>query len=271
VFGIALNSNETVFGRVILDVDEQCLKPRRVLTSSPLTFFKGGQLVEVSSDEEGRHVIIGGVFVFAPKLPKLGERSVDVKAVDFPWALSIIGMQPHLYWGELTIPLAISEAEAHKLEVPPMISPASALVELALGALGRLDELDRSRFKKPEMYAPGRNDLRFSEQRARIDELVGKRILGNYYDTAYAYGFDLRRFYDPAIGGSEVLLCPYCRSIFDPSKPTCSGCDEPTDCDAPFETTVQELAISERKPCRQCKAPLVVPAVLCRWCRARQS
>jgi hypothetical protein len=266
---VELTAQESVFGRVLLDVDDQCIKSKRILTSSPLSFHRGGQLVEVVRDREGHDTIISGVFVWAVTEAAVAHKTVDPTKLDFPWTLMLVGPRPHFVWGELEMQVEITVAEFREMEVSPSQSPANMLGALALGRLGRFDEINRKE-THPDLAIPARRDLRYSNYRPRIEALIGKRILGSYYETAYAYGYDLGRFYDPVVDTEEVLLCPYCRSVFDPSSSTCSACGEATGRDAPFETSVHQLAISERKPCKACKAPLLRSAVLCRWCHTRQ-
>lgn len=270
VFALSAAKGEPLFGRVMLDVQEQCIRPKRILSSSPLAFFKQAHLVEVSRDEAGAQVVLPGHFVYGVELPRIAHRPVDPGEVDFPWTLSLYGPRPQLYWGELRIPVNLPISEYRAMEISPKLSPVDTLAPRALYKLGRADEIDRSTYQDSSLFDPARNDLRDSPHRARIAELVAGRVLDDYASTAAAYGYDLRRFYDAAVGAQELVLCTYCNALLPDIARACSVCGEPTGRDAPVSETVNQLALEERKPCKACAAPILKLGTICRWCKTRQ-
>lgn len=270
VFALPAIKGEPLFGRIMLDVQAQCIKPKRILSSSPLTFFKEAHLVEVSRDEAGAQVVLPGHFVYAVELPRIAHRPVDPSEVDFPWTLSLYGPRPQLYWGELRIPVNLSIPEYRAMEISPKLSPIDTLVPRALYKLRRVNEIDRSTYQDVSLFDPARDDLRDSPHRERIAELVAGRVLDDYTATAAAYGYDLRRFYDTAMGAQELVLCTYCNAPLPDIAGACLVCGEPTGRDAPVSETVNELALEERKPCKACAAPILKFGAICRWCKTRQ-
>jgi hypothetical protein len=270
VFSLSIAKGEQVFGRVLLDVQEQCIKPKRILTSSPLTFFKQAHLVEVTRDEGGAQIIVPGTFVHAVELSKVGHRAVDPTKVEFPWALSLYGPRPHFYWGELRIPVSLPIPQYRAIEISPRLSPVNTLIPRSLYRMGRRDEIDRSTYRDIELFSPAADDLKESPHRARIEALVADRVLTDYYSTAAAYGYDLQRLYSAEAGQRELLLCTYCTASITADARACSVCAEPTGRDALVSKTVDELALADRKPCKVCAAPILKIATICRWCRSRQ-
>jgi hypothetical protein len=256
---------EPLSGRIMLDVDDQCITPKRILTSSPLVFFRGAQLVEVTR-RAGADIVLPGICVHAVELPRTDHRPVDPTRVEFPWTLSLYGPRPHFYWGELRIPVDLSASEYRKIEVSPRLSPVDSLLPSALYRLGRIADIDRSLYPDVTQFDPAKSDLRESPHRARTEELVVNRILGDYYATALAYGYDLRRFYDPHAGQRELVLCAYCLAELPDGAVACPVCAQPTGKDAPIIRTVDH----DRKPCRVCKAPILALAAIWRWCKTRQ-
>jgi hypothetical protein len=273
IFLIPIAKNESLFGRVLLDTFEQCVRPKRVLSSSPLSFFcsADAHLVEVSADDASTQVVIPSAFTYAVDQDPIGHRPVDATTVDFPWTLSLYGPRPHLYWGELRIPVALSIPEYRSMEVSPGVSPVRSLVPRSLYRLGRQEQIDQREYPDSESYSPGRQDLRASLYADRIRELVADRMYEDYYTTALAYGYDLRRLYDPDAGGRELVLCAYCCATLPETAAHCGVCTQPTGNDAPFSVTVDELAFEGRTACQGCRAPLYKNAVICRWCMSRQS
>lgn len=88
--------------------------------------------------------------------------------------------------------------------------------------------------------------------------MAGRRIGEDYCSTALAYGYDLRRFYDPAVGERELCLCAYCAAGQAIGAPVCVKCGQPTGLDAPVATTVQELARETRRAVRHLRGTATV-------------
>jgi hypothetical protein len=277
VFSMPIGKKEFLSGRVLLDVYTQCFAPGRLKPESPLVFFQGCMLVEIHgvptpkpavADER---VLIPSMFVvaraFTGKWPVVGNRPIDPSRVDFPPTLSLVGPNPHLSWGEIQVPIAITFTELEALDISPTIT-TSLLDQIALFALGREKDLDRKRVKNIKIVRPQHWDLRFHPRREELFKLAGLPTQPTYYDEALKRGFDLRRFYDtdPRV---PFHVCPYCWARRTPED-ICWACGEDTSRDAVIQTTQQEFDTIERKICPSCKTSIPEDAIICATCRSKQ-
>lgn len=265
VFDVELAPNEMLEARIILDVDAQCIRPRRLATGSPLRFFEESFLVEVL---HGSDVLIPGVFVHADKWQTTGKRDVVPERIDFPQTTTLVGPRPHFAWGEVLLPLAISVDEHREINAPPAVSPVATLVPLSLYRLARQQEIDSSRYQAPELFDPGRIDIRFSAHAERIRGLLAARIEDGYFATAMRYGYDPRRFYEQA--ERVLILCPYCSAPIEASAISCTTCARDVRNDAPLEMSNVELALARRAKCRSCEGPMLEGASVCPGCKSSQ-
>jgi len=264
LFAIELAPGEMLEARILLDVDAQCVVPRRIVDGSPLRFFEGSFLVEISRGDE---LVLPGVFVQADTWTITDRRTVDPGALYFPQTLTLEGPRPHFSWGEVMLPIALSVEELRAINSPPAILPSVSLVPSSLYALGRKGEIDAS-FKDPELFTPGRTDLQFSPHLARIHSILGERIESGYFETAIRYGYDPRRFFEAS--ARTLLLCPYCSAQIETTTVACGTCGLDVRNDAPFETTNTELALIRREKCKACKGPMVENSIICVGCKTRQ-
>lgn len=67
-----------------------------------------------------------------------------------------------------------------------------------------------------------------------------------------------------------MILCPYCLSIISENSVYCAVCGQDVTCDAPFETSYEELSELGQKPCQKCGRPIPTLANICRWCLVKQ-
>jgi hypothetical protein len=278
VFSIPIGKKEFLSGRVLLDVETQCVAPGRLSADSPLVFFSGAMLVEVHGSPVPKpavadeRVLIPSIFVVASALTSgrwrvVGHRPIDPMFVDFPPALTLVGPEPHLAWGELQLPISLSVGELETLDISPTLE-MSRVDQIALFALGREEDIDRKRVRNLDILRLDHSDVRFHPRREELFKLAGLPPQPTYYDEALKRGFDLRRFYD-ADPRVPFHVCPYCWARRTPED-ICWACGEDTSRDAVIETTQQELDTMERKTCPSCKTSIPEDAIICATCRTKQ-
>jgi hypothetical protein len=203
-FAFRLTCTEWLSGRVLLDVREQCIKPRQVTPDSRLAFFNATFLVEIYATPTARpevdagRILVPSLFVntggFRGTWEVLGNVAVDPTQVDFPPVLAMRGVKPHLNWGELLITLTSTEG-ADELRIFGTVHGSGLIPATCMVALGRGAELDPMDYKNPSALGLGSSDLRFSPHEERVFAAAGLGKRGTYYDEALAHGFDLARFY----------------------------------------------------------------------------
>lgn len=220
IFAVPLPDGTYISGRVMLDI-EVCLRRRLFPADSPLTFYRGGHLIEMYSATTATPVYvpspisIPGAFVEKKEIGKLwpivGEVPVDPRTVEFPETL--IGFQ-HPQGGA-----AFECGEMH-LPVPMFQQPImfQGQRDLAyfwpsgiegvrsfgtrhsafywhytwLRAVGRDLEVPREiKDATIEGY-----DLRVSPHRARIYEHLPFRMEQSYFEKQALFGLDFERLYE---------------------------------------------------------------------------
>lgn len=206
-------TGEWMGARLMLDIERQCVQPKRIEMGSPLYAFPKALLIEVyrpvfATAEAAAaavgtiaeaDVLIPGVFVSQGCLERelwrvIGRRDVDPATVAFPEALIHQQGKTHLVQGEVRRPLDISFKRAREINAYTTEYPCGILGEIALYQLGRADEIG-----KPDAAVKlrdlGRSDLRFSPHRAWIYEWLGEKPESSYHQRSRRMGHDLHRFY----------------------------------------------------------------------------
>jgi hypothetical protein len=271
VFIVELPGEMELACRALLDLKEQCVKPKLLQTSSPLAFYADALLHEVYrglQSASGR--LLPTIFTWSGSMKIIGHQTVDPEMVDFPQGLLLQGPRPHFTWGELELPLSLGVADVRRINISPPIQGIETIRELALHALGRKAEIDSRAYRNPEVFSAAKLDLRLSAHRDEVHALLGKRVGSRYYETALRYGYDLKRFYGKQYRERELILCPYCHAPSDDPQPVCPNCGEDTRDDAPLSMTSQQLAEWKRKPCQVCQSRILSTATICPGCLARQ-
>ncbi len=266
-FAFPLTSREWLGGRVLLDVGAQCIKPGRVNADSELGFFSKAFLVEIYATPTAQlevcaeEILVPSMFVypggFKGDWQVLGNVAVDPTQVDFPPALLMRGSGPHLSWGELSLPTTLAPEEAHAMRVLGTVHAAARVPATCLVELGRAAELDPAIYRNPSALGLASSDLRRSPHADRVFAAAGLADRGAYYEEALARGFDLARFYAPAI----VLVCPYCLGSYRGDR-FCPHCGGDTTRDAIVEFTPGEFERAPRTTCAACNRPILVLAAL---------
>jgi hypothetical protein len=268
IFAFELVNNEWLCGRVMLDIKQQCIKPRLLKPDSPLVSFNGYLLVDVYRDVFEKptaaqsEILIPGVFVSTGSLesgswPIVGYDEIDPTQVEFPESLGGRGRQNLFIRGEITLPIDLSFAEINRLNVYSAMYPSRILNEICLYHLGRANEIDNPRLRDVELRSLSSSVLRFTEHRSEIYRLLGKDETLSYYEMSTQLGHDIRRFYtapedlstleESRVGeGETVILCPYCLGTIDEKTKDCPHCNRDTTKDAPLEMTLEEYYNEEK-------------------------
>ncbi|MFN6471993.1 MAG: Imm26 family immunity protein [Nostoc sp. SerVER01] len=206
IFAFKLPTNEYMSGRIMLDVKQQCIRPKLLKPDSPLNFFNGSLLVEVyklTSSEPTLHrseVLIPGVFVSSNSLESgewsiIGHEDVSPTEVEFPEAMVAHGLRAQFVKGEIALDIDLKEEDLERLNVYRTKKPSALLGEISLYYLGRADEINNPRLRDIELRSLKDSDLRFTEYRSDIYLLLGKDENQSYYEMSNRLGYDIRRFY----------------------------------------------------------------------------
>jgi len=293
IFAFKLPSNEYISGRIMLDVKQQCIRPKLLKADSLLGFFNGSLLVEVYKETSQipiasrSDVLIPGIFIDSHSLKSgdwiiVGHEDVDPTEVEFPEALLNQGRHPRFVKGEISLQISLSSEDLDRLHLYRTIEPSSILGDICLYYLGRPEEINNPRLQDIELRSLKHCDLRFTEYRSEIYQLLCEDENQSYYEMSTRLGYDIRRFYptherlpaEDTLGAGEagvIILCPYCLSPVDENTKLCPTCGEDTTCDALIEMEPEEYRNKERKTCRFCRSPMLKLAPLCPSCRRWQT
>ena len=203
IFTVQLSNQQYLFGRILLNVKEQCVKPKLLEPGSPLTFFGGSLLIEMyrvmsaTPDFDGSEVLLNGVFV-DPRSFKRGlwtivdHQEVDPTQVEFPEGLVATGHRASFQCGEVKIPVELSEQDLRQIHVYPTQQSSLALADICLYYLELKHLIEHEyRDNKHLRYS----DLRFSDHRRKVYQLLGEDENQTYYQMSTKLDHDITRFY----------------------------------------------------------------------------
>ena len=284
IFAFRITENEFVCGKVLLDVREQCIKPRRISADSPLVFYSRSILIEIYRETfkeptaaDGER-LIPGMFVDPSVLDDewliAGYADVDPTRVEFPEGVMGRGTNGTFTRGEISLPVA-PPTPPEKMRVYSSIQPAALLPAMCLYLLNRKDEINRDEVEDLDVLDLKHSDLRFSNYRPEVYKCLGEDEKQSYFEMSLRHGFDPRRFYvansagNPR-GGQDLTLCPYCMSPIQKDVTLCPRCGKDTTKDARFSMTQDEYRAEERKTCKFCGTTMLDQASICPNCRKRQ-
>lgn len=203
IFTVQLPNQQYLFGRILLDLKKQCVKPKLLEPGSPLTFFGGSLLVETyrqlsdTPDFGESEVLLKGVFVDARSLKRghwtiIDHHEVDPTQVEFPEGLVATGSGANFQRGEISMPVALSGQDVSRIHVYPTQQSSLALADICLYYLGLKHLIEHEyRDNKHLRYS----DLRFSDHRSEIYQLLGEDESQTYYQMSTQLGYDIARFY----------------------------------------------------------------------------
>lgn len=168
-----------------------------------MTFFGGSLLVETyrrlsdTPDFGESEVLLKGVFVDARSLKRghwkiIDHQAVDPTQVEFPEGLVATGRGANFQRGEINLPVALSGQDVHRIAVFPTQQSSLALADISLYYLGLKRLIEHE-------YGDSRHlrysDLRFSDHRSKIYQLLGEDESQTYYQMSMQLGYDIARFY----------------------------------------------------------------------------
>ena len=209
IFSIPLSEKEFAFGRILLDVENQCVKKKKLLADSSLSFFNGVLLISLykqsASDPENfkaSDTLIDACFVgrqsflSTGKWKIVGHEPVDVEALDFPEFVNAAGaFDAEFVKGEISRTFEQLIKDTQALNIHPSSFPGLHLAAAYLYMTGRENEITQ-KFAEKKVLDLHARDLRFSPQRGVYLEKANYNAGKSYYENALEAGFDLKRFYE---------------------------------------------------------------------------
>jgi hypothetical protein len=296
IFALELPTGEYITGRVLLDVKNQCIRPKLLSSDSRLGFFNGYVLTEIYKQTfseptaERSEVLIPGIWTDSGSLKDghwqiISHEEVDPTQVEFPEAFILYGARTILFTrGEIEIPIEMTYEEYKQINVLKTKGASGWLGETCLYYLGRKDEINDPDLADVELRSLKHADLRFNDFRSEAYRRLGEDENISYFEMSLKHGHDIRRFYDidkdkkkqleadpsPLEGldyDESFLTCPYCLSIIqDLSNEICATCHEDMSHDAKMQMTVEEYRTEKRIPCVHCGKSMLNLTVLCPHC-----
>ena len=204
IFSFQLPNQKHLFGRVLLDIKKQCVKPKLIAPNSPLSFYDGTVLVEIYQELfekpifSNSEVLIPGFFL-DPEPIKSGEwmivehKDIDYLQVEFPETLPLFNGQQSFQRGEIRLALTQTKEEDESWKIYPNIMSPYALPKICLYYLGLEEFLKPAQLKTMNLK---KTDLRFSEHRSEVYKMLGKDENQSYYEMSTQLGHDITRFYN---------------------------------------------------------------------------
>lgn len=204
IFAFPLTNDQYMFGRIMLDIEKQCVKPKLIDSESPLLAYSKSLLIEVyrevrdSKNFPGGEILIPGFFL-DPEPIKLGEweivgyQKIDPIRIDFPEILAPCDIFWALERGEIRELLPEDLDENEDWIVREFIVSPYALPDICLNLLGMdrfIQPTDRNSIKIEKL------DLRFSPHRTQIYQMLEEDENQSYYEMSSKSGFDVTRFYE---------------------------------------------------------------------------
>ena len=206
LFAVPLAGGSYVTGRIMLDVKQQCIKPKLITGESPMAFYSGTVLVEIYRETTAEptaqrsEVLIPGIYIDPEPLKDgawsiIGHIDVDPQTVEFPESVNPFNTTINLTRGEVSLPLGPGIDEWRGISIPQAINSPYLLPDTCLFYLGQTDKIDPRKLKAAQLTD---RDLRFNERRTEVYEALGLAPEQPYYQFALQHGFDTARFYEPA-------------------------------------------------------------------------
>jgi hypothetical protein len=209
IFNFEIADNEYGFGRVILDIYPQCLKPGLIDQQSLLLngneesifielFEKTSTNPELEIDT--KKVLVPGLFTSNFEIEDnywkvIGNEPIDPTKIDFPEFLTHEGAsQGKFIKGELSTIIDISYEDVEAIKIYANEFAVFSIPDIVLFALGRKDEMETNS-DAHHMVDMSKNDLRFSKHKAKVYDKLPADFKGKYYDVSKALGYDLKRFF----------------------------------------------------------------------------
>ncbi len=203
VFSAKLSNGQYMFGRVLLDINTQCIKSKKVDRKVSMLGKRAiSYVIEVfdaiQDNEEmpiDPTVLIPGISVDPESFEEdrwniIGHIEVDPKEVDFQEDYEYYEGEVIFYRGELVISGKLDDDQLYALDSGYFLN-SSDLFDAAIVLKGK-PELSKYQ-TDIEKY-----DKRFSQAdlRKRVFQAIGEEPEMDYYHLALKHGFDTTRFFD---------------------------------------------------------------------------
>lgn len=197
-----ISNGQYVFGRILLDIEEKCIKTKLVDENSPLArlaclVIEGYNLLKDEPVFEPSPTLIRGYLVEDSAFHNgtfsiVEHKPVEPNELDFPGTFDINPFNGDVAFerGEVYIPLSISEDEAESFEIIGGVHFSTAFSSVILTLMNRTDLTEHVAELKYD-------DIRFNtiEKQKQIYSLIGEDMSLSYYDLSLKHGFDPKRFY----------------------------------------------------------------------------
>ncbi len=204
IFSVKVEKNEFIFGRILFDVVNQCIK-KNLDKNNYMGFFNKCFLIETFKgvfssfdkiDMEKKAVISSFVpvdFFYDYECNIIGNVKVDPKEVSFPEVLSSTNMDYFFSVGLLQFSIKLSETEYENIGVYPSFGTGYWEIIATLDFSNRIDLIEEG--DHMDNYFED-SDLRSNpELRKKIYSMIGEDPDQSYYELSLKHGFDLSRLY----------------------------------------------------------------------------
>ncbi len=206
LFTFPLPTGGQLSGRIMLDVNRQCVRPKLIAPGSMLSFFGRSLLLEIYAEAvtpplaRRPGLLVPGLFMDSGYLAVgeweiVGHETVDPATVEFPEALVAQGPHARFVRGEVNLPLALEYEDVRRIGAYRSIVPSSALGDICAFYLGRAADPDAPALPPGDVRSLAGSDLRFSPHRDEVYRALGEDPDEPYDRFAKRHGYDLGRFY----------------------------------------------------------------------------
>jgi hypothetical protein len=214
IFSIQLPNQKYIFGRILLDVNKQCVKPKLIDPNSPLSSYDGCLLVEIYKELSdnpnflGQEKLIPGFFLMPDPIAEqewliIDHLEVDPQQVEFPETIFLYNGRQVFQRGEIRLPIPEQLDENDGWDIYPSITSPYALPKICLYYLGLREFLTPVQQNTMNLE---RLDFRFSNRRSEIYKIIQEDENQSYYEIASRLGYDITRFYP---GNSTIFRTKY--------------------------------------------------------------
>jgi hypothetical protein len=204
IFSIQLPNQKYIFGRILLDVNKQCVKPKLIDTNSPLSSYDGCLLVEIYKELSdnpnflGQEKLIPGFFLMPDPIAEqewliIDHLEVDPQQVEFPETIFLYNGRQVFQRGEISLPIPEQLDENDGWDIYPSITSPYALPKICLYYLGLKEFLTPAQQNTMTLE---RLDFRFSHLRRELYEKIRENENESYYEMSIRLGYDIRKFYN---------------------------------------------------------------------------
>ena len=206
IFALPLPNHQYLCSRILLDIEQQCFQSNLISEDSPLDVYRGLLLVEVYQKiskepiySGNKRTLIPGFFIDPEPIESeewqiVDHNPVDPIKVEFPETLVINHGLSCFQRGEirLELPEEVDIEKTEGLDIYPTITSPYKLPRICLYYLGLIDLLTPVQKKTSNLK---KMDLRFSEYRSQIYQMLGEDENQSYYEMSSRLGYNISRFY----------------------------------------------------------------------------